>query len=210
MPFRKRYAYHKKRIAAKKNIISETIMFQSSTKNVTPESKPTDRSKETTFQRELKGLSNEARYEKPYVRAESGNRLVDWDSLRRLIVENTKCKNCGGEVDLSETTIGISTVVSLSCRHCKRKNEGFSRRTNYKELGFHQNASESYAINCQYVLGLMQMGAGNAESETLLNFLDLPHGSTFKKTTFGRIQTALRNEIKNISDQSMIDSKMRR
>ena len=54
---------------------------------------------------------------------------------------------------------------------------------------------------------MIQIGGGNAESEMLLNFLDLPHGSTFGRTTFSRIQSALRAEIKKISDESMITSR---
>ena len=63
------------------------------------------------------------------------------------------------------------------------------------------------SIDFNHVLGLMQMGGGNAESETLLNLLDMPHGSTFKKTTFSRIKLALRGEIKNLSDESMMESR---
>ena len=53
----------------------------------------------------------------------------------------------------------------------------------------------------------MQIGGGNVESEILLNFLDLPHGSTFRKSTFSRIQSAIREEIKSISNDSMIKSR---
>ena len=49
----------------------------------------------------------------------------------------------------------------------------------------------------------MQVGAGAAESNTLLTFLDMPYASTFHKTTFRRVQTFLNGEIKNISNNSM-------
>ena len=81
------------------------------------------------------------------------------------------------------------------------------RRTKYEKLLYDKRSSESHAINCQFVLSLMQIGGGNAESEILLNFLDLPHGSTIRRFTFSRIQTAIRAEIKNISDESMIKSR---
>ncbi len=82
------------------------------------------------------------------------------------------------------------------------------RRTNYNKLDYHERSSESHAINCQFVLGLMQIGGGNAESEIMLNFLDLPHGSSFKSSTFSRIQLALRTEIKKILNESMIICRM--
>ena len=49
----------------------------------------------------------------------------------------------------------------------------------------------------------MQMGGGNSESETMLNFLDLPHGNTFKKSTFSSVQSLIRKCIVGISNASM-------
>ena len=80
------------------------------------------------------------------------------------------------------------------------------RRKN-KEQGFDRSSKESYALNCQFVLALIQSGDGNSESETLLNFLVLLNGSTFKKKTFGRIQDAIRKEIVKISNESMTASR---
>ena len=111
------------------------------------------------------------------------------------------CKFCGSELDLMETTVGIATEVHLVCKRikCSLNKKNLVRRT----TKFRKGSSESYALNCQLVLALMQIGCGNAESETMLNFLDLPHGSTFKKSTFSRIQSALRKETVLISDESM-------
>ena len=43
----------------------------------------------------------------------------------------------------------------------------------YKKLDYDEKSSDSYAINCQHVVGLIQIvGSSNAESEMLLNFWD--------------------------------------
>ena len=81
------------------------------------------------------------------------------------------------------------------------------RRTDYKDLKFRVDSTESYSLNCQFVLALMQIGGGNAESETLLNFMELPHGSTFKRSSFSRVQSAIRPTIKAISDESMLQAR---
>ena len=65
------------------------------------------------------------------------------------------------------------------------------------------SSNASFALNVQFVLALMQIGGGNAESETLLNYLDLPHGSTFKKSSFSSIQSALRKPIVELFNESM-------
>ena len=53
------------------------------------------------------------------------------------------------------------------------------------------------------MLALMQTGCGAAEASTLLTFLDLPHSHTFQKSSFRRIQLAIRNSIKLLSDEAM-------
>ena len=135
---------------------------------------------------------------------DSGNRLVHWDSTKQLITENCACKICGGNLRLSEQTVGVATEVILRCIDCRNKKSNLVRRTDYKNLKFRPNSTESYSLNCQFILALMQIGCGNAESETLLNFLELPHGSTFKRSSFSRVQSAIRPLIKAISDDSML------
>ena len=76
-------------------------------------------------------------------------------------------------------------------------------KNEFQRTRFQKKSNESYALNCQFVLALMQLGGGNSESETLLNFLNLPNGSAFKKKTFGRVQDAIRKEIVKISNDSM-------
>ena len=63
------------------------------------------------------------------------------------------------------------------------------------------NSSASYAINCQFVLAMMQVGAGSSEAGLLLIFLDLPHSSTFQKTTFSKVQMAMRPSINELSEK---------
>ena len=153
------------------------------------------------MRRELKDLFKKDTNRKYMPSCDSGNHIVHWDSVKNLISENCICKFCGSELDLMETTVGIATEVHLVCKKvkCSLNKKSLVRRTTQ----FRKGSSESYALNCQLVLALMQVGCGNAESETIINFLDLPHGSTFKKSTFSRIQSALRKEIVFISDESM-------
>ena len=49
----------------------------------------------------------------------------------------------------------------------------------------------------------MQLGGGNSESETVLNFLNLPNGSAFKTKTFGRVQEKFRKEIVKTTNETM-------
>ena len=214
-PLPKRYTYRKKRSIAKKKLhLIKTTSVQSAPKNVSPESNPTTDTSTTnkhssTLKREIRGLLETQLPERKYpkVGQDLGNRLIHWQSLQTLLHDNCQCKRCHGSVKLSECTVGISTEVILRCNNCDLEESNFVRRTKYDKLKYDKRSSESHAINCQFVLALMQIGGGNAESEILLNFLDLPHGSTFRRSTFSRIQTAIRTEIKNISDESMINSR---
>ena len=125
MPKRKRTAYRNKRSEqynSKKRIISDADVVVAVT--VTPEiTVPNPRSiekgnntvKRTTFFRELKGLSTKPRI-REYVPRDSGNRIIHWSSMKNLICSNANCKKCGGGLDLTETTVGIATEVTLYCK----------------------------------------------------------------------------------------------
>ena len=144
------------------------------------------------------------------LRKDSGNRLVHWDSLKSMIETNTRCCHCGNKLVLSELTIGIATKLSLTCQNsrCKCRNINNVKKTNIKQNIFSRvDSAEMFAINCQFVLSLMQTGCGATESETYISFLDLPNGSTFKKKIFSRVQNAMRPEIVKISDLCMDDAR---
>jgi len=156
---------------------------------------------------ELKALTMGERRKKLYAPnpKDTGNRVVHWDSLKKLVGDNTSCKSCGSEIKLTETTVGIATEVQLVCtnKNFNLNKCNFVRRTNTKIMQVKKSSSASFALNVQFVLALMQVGGGNSESETLINFLDLPHGSTFKKSSFSSIQSALISQIVELSDKSM-------
>ena len=103
-------------------------------------------------------------------------------------------------------TTGIATVVNLQCKICNLNKKNI-RRADYEKLKFRKDSAASFALNCQFVLGLQQSGCGAAESGTLLAFLDMPHSSTFHKTTFPRVESAMRQEIKVITDTSMLNAR---
>ena len=50
--------------------------------------------------REYKGGSE-------YMPKDSGNRLLHWDSLKKLVRSNTRCSRCGSEVTLQEKTLEL-------------------------------------------------------------------------------------------------------
>lgn len=159
----------------------------------------------STLRRELCNLTTQNRLDERYQTKDNGNRLIHWDSLSLLVCSNVCCKNCGSEVSLTETTTGIATEVKLKCknRNCKLDQKNKLRKCNYKNYRSRQGSSESFCINLQFVLGLMQVGAGAAESGTLLTFLDMAHANTFHRNTFRRVQNFLRQEIKVVSNGSM-------
>ena len=212
MPKRKRSAYRNKRSEqynSKKRMISDADVVVAV--SVTPEvifpnppaiEKGNDHQKRTTFCRELKGLS-EKDQKRNYVPRDSGNRIIHWNSMKSLICGNAVCKKCFGDLNLTETTVGIATEVTLHCKQCESKKKNVVRQTDTKKMGIKKNCTASFSLNVQFVLALMQLGGGNSESETLLNFLDLPHGSTFKKKSFPFIQKSIRKEIVEISNASM-------
>ena len=69
------------------------------------------------------------------------------------------------------------------------------------------DSSKSFALNCQFVIGLMQIVDGSAKAGTLLTFLDLPHSLTFQRHTFPKVQLAIHPEIKRVSDKSMSEAR---
>ena len=104
-----------------------------------------------------------------------GNRLLHWDSLKKLVCSNTRCSRCGSEVTLQEKTVGIATQVGLTCKNqrCSLKDENKVNRTKFRKHNFRTDSNESFAVNCQLVLSMIQMGCGATETGTLLTYLDL-------------------------------------
>ena len=89
-------------------------------------------------------------------------------------------------MNLHEKTIGIATQVRLTCRNklCNLKEENKVKRTLFRKYNFRTNSNESFAVNCQLVLSMLQMRCGSTEAATLLNFLDLPDFGAFHRMLF--------------------------
>ena len=58
-------------------------------------------------------------------------------------------------------------------------------------------------MDWQFVLALIQSGCSGSEANTILTYLNMPHGSTFHKSTFSHVQSAQRDKIMNLSNFSM-------
>ena len=107
-----------------------------------------------------------------------------------------------------EVTNGLATQVSLACQNpsCKLKRKNKVKKTKVKEHKFRSDSAESFGFNCQFIIYLLQTGCGLTEAETLMTYLDLPNGPSFRTKTFAKIQDAIRPIIKNISDSCMKDA----
>jgi len=190
-----------------------------STTEVTPdlenetESSPTtpDDEKNRTLSRELKGLEDRCRridnrWHDTKKSQYLGNRLIDLASLSDVINQSCICKTCGHQMKVIEKTVGIATEIDVSCTRisCKNKNNKTAcRRTNLDEKCSTGASVESFALNCSFVLGMQQIGAGGAESDTILTYLSLPHAHTFHRCSFHRIEMMMKPTINKISDESM-------
>ena len=124
-----------------------------------------------------------------YIQKDSENRLLHWDSLKNLICSNVQCSKCGSEVTLHENTIGIATQVGLTCKNqrCNLKQQNKVKRTKFRKYNFRTDLNESFAINCQLVLSMLQMECGSTEAGVLLTFLVLPNAHAFHRMSFSRI-----------------------
>ncbi len=219
MPRVKRQKYKQEKASAmraakkKKALTGTTISPDSAfiTNNTVHESK-IDNDKQLTIKRNLQNVIHKLELkprEYTYHAKDSGNRLINWDSLNNMIRCNTKCARCGADVMLHEKTTGIATSVHLTCKNqrCNLNESNKINRTKFVKYNFRPDSNESFAINCQLVLSLMQMGCGSREADVLLTFLDLPNAHTFYTKTFSRVSDAIRSEIKEISNKSMKDAR---
>ena len=64
-----------------------------------------------SVRKELTALSMGERPKRLYAPKpkDTGNRVVHWESLKKLVCDNTSCKSCGSAINLTETTVGIAT-----------------------------------------------------------------------------------------------------
>jgi len=159
------------------------------------------KSKKNNLIREINELHKDTRdRSNEYVKKCSGNRLIHWDSLKSLISTYTVCKVCGSSVYIDELTTDIATQIKLTCQNQRCTSKSLTnkvKRSIFKKEKIRiDDPAESYAINCQFVLCLIQNGCGSTEGESLMTYLDLPNAPSFKKKTFARIQDKMRPEIK--------------
>ena len=128
-----------------------------------------------------------------YSLKDSGNQIIHWDSLSDSIRFKTKCAQYGAAVSLHELTTGIATTDHLTCKNqkCNLNEHTKINRTELTKYNFRPDSNESFAINCQLVLCLIQMGGASTEADTLLTYLDLPSGHTFFSKQFSTILNAI-------------------
>ena len=72
---------------------------------------------------------------------DSGNRLLHWDSSKKLKCSSMQCSNCGSEVTLNEKKIGIATEAGLTYTNERYnvKDENKAKRT--KSRKYNSNAT---------------------------------------------------------------------
>ena len=227
MPKKKRQAWRKERAAAMQLSRTEqrTKLVENDPLTVSPESIVSNNEKrrntrndnlpltvnEMDGQRTKKDLQTlhlaprVYRKDEHATKKDSGNRIVHWDSLENLICCNTKCARCGCEVCLKESTIGIATSIRLTCtnKRCSLNESNKLKMTKFRKHNNRQDSNESFAINIQLILSLLQMGGGSTEAGVLLAFLDLPNSNTFHTKTFTRIMDSIRPEIVKLVDLCM-------
>ena len=140
---------------------------------------------------------------------DSGNQLINWHSLNTLMRCNMNCARCGGDVMLQEKmTTGIATSVYVTCKNqqCNLNKSSKINRMKFMKYNFWSDSNESFAINWQLVLSLIQMEYGYTEADMLLMFLELLNMHTFHTKTFTWVSNAIRWEINEISNKSMQDA----
>ena len=191
MPRIKRQKYKQEKAAAMRavkkmkslNTVSPDSAITSANDNesVIENDQLTVKVKRQKLQNEIRKLQLTSRERPDYKAKDSGNRLINWDSLNTLIRCNTNCARCGGDVVLREITTGIATSVYLTCKNqrCNLNESNKVHRTKFMKYNSRPDSNESFAINCQLVLSLMQMGCGSTEADVLLTFLNLPNAHTF-------------------------------
>ena len=182
---------------------------QNTSNSNSPSSTQIDSPEKTKLMQEIKGLKPNKGREREYSTKDSGNRLVHWDSLRSLLCSNLCCNKCGASVKLCKRTVGIATQVEVICtnKQCGFNAKNDVRRTDCQKNNFRKDSSASFAVNCQFVIYLMQIGGGATEAGLALTYLELPNASTFEKTTYRRIHNSIRPAIVKVTNDTMIKAR---
>ena len=117
---------------------------------------------------------------------------------------NRKISNSSPRLHLTKKTIGIATEIQCQCSVCGSQpifETNASRTTLGRSHSYVTN--KSYELNCMFLLALQLLGGGGADVEVLLGFLNVPHGSTLRSTTFHRLETKLSPIICSITENEI-------
>ena len=142
---------------------------------------------QSRFQSILLGPRNRKHINKELLPKDSGNQILHWDSLQKLIETNIKCSHCDSTVSFDESAVEITMPTKLTCKNksfiLNHSNE--IRRTKFTE----KRSNKSFTINYQLVLGWIQMGCRLTKADIFLTFWTYLTHTNFTQSIFKNCTT---------------------
>ena len=124
----------------------------------------------------------------------SGDRLVNLSCLQNLISATCVCKNCGGEVTISEDgRWGLASTITISC--CSEECLAVT------SLPIVQKSGHFFQCNRRSVLAARAIGCGHAGLQKFCGLMNLP--PPVQLSAFQRHQRALCKAAKSVACTSM-------
>ena len=107
-------------------------------------------------------------------------------------------------ITLEEKTVGLATEVKCRCKTCD-DNLVFSTKCQRTKFLTHtsQTTTESFLLNCTFVLALQLLGGGGIDAEILFGFLNIPNAPSMRSKKFHRIEQKLSPIICSIADDEV-------
>ena len=115
-----------------------------------------------------------------------------------------KFRQVASNITLEEKTVGLATQVKCRCKTCD-DNLVFStkcQRTKFLSQTS-QTPTESFLLNCTFVLALQLLGGGGIDAEILFGFLNIPNAPSMRSKRFHRIEQKLSPIICSIADDEV-------
>ena len=119
-----------------------------------------------------------------------------------------------GRMNLKAENTGLATDIMLTCCNCHHEEIVGANKTvlfeKEKDLTGHSKSKRNklswYSANFAIVLASLATGMGGKEASMLLGFLDLPRSRSFGTYSFGKVEAALGDVLKVITEQAMAEA----
>jgi hypothetical protein len=135
--------------------------------------------------------------------------LLEVKAIVDTVAMHSRCKECGGPIDVSMKTVCLATKLIITCKDQKCGYIHHSESPAEADLGEkidNRERTTDYAVNVLYVLGFITCGDGGAEAARMLGLIGLPNETTMETRSFQIVEERISPMILKLHQEILLEN----